>query len=336
MLTVLFWVIAGVGTVLVVLKWLLVDTTMYTRRPDLRGRVAVVTGTAPSGIGGPTAAALAECGARVFLANRDAARSEAQARALSAQYPNARVEHVNCDLADLSSAAACADEVRRRLGPDGAVDIVVANAGVMQCPLMASKQGYELQYATNHLGHFVLIANLLPAMLKRASEPRVVVVSSVAHKFAKTLDLTTVRADACVGRYGGMRMYARSKLANVLVASELARRFGGGENRLHAYSLMPGNINTQLGRWWPKAALFLAKPLLWALQKTVVQGAQTTLLCALAPVEELENGGYFEDVHLSRASALAQDPAVAQQLWETTLVQVDAFLTPDARNILQQ
>lgn len=212
--------------------------------PDQSGRTVLVTG-ANSGLGLRTAEALAGAGARVLLACRNAEKAAAALEVVKAAATGPAPEVVPLDLGDLTSVAACAEAV------DGAVerlDVLVNNAGVMAVPKRRTADGFELQLGTNHLGHFALTGRLLPTLL-RAPAPRVVTVSSNAHKFGAMRwdDLNWER-----GRYSKWRAYAQSKLANLLFSGELQRRATAAGTRLTAAAAHPGYAATNLSAVGPQ------------------------------------------------------------------------------------
>ncbi len=205
-----------------------------TDMPDQSGRTALVTG-ANSGLGFHTSLELARKGARVLMACRNPAKAEDALGRIRAQVPDAAVDLVTLDLASLTSVETAAEEVAR-LTPS--LDLLVNNAGVMAVPQASTADGFEMQFGTNHLGHFALTGRLLP-LLRAGSAPRVVTVSSGAHKPGR------VNFDDLMGRSGYRRWgaYSQSKLANLLFTSELDRRAAG---RLLAAAAHPGYADTHL------------------------------------------------------------------------------------------
>lgn len=205
--------------------------------PDLAGRLAVVTG-ANSGLGLATARELARAGADVVLAVRSTGRGAVAAAEISAVAPRSRVAVRRLDLADLSSVKEFAD---RFLDEFVALDLLVNNAGIMATPYRTTADGFESQFGTNHLGHYALTGRLLPA-LNAAIAARVVTVSSDLHSLGR-LDFADLQSRR---RYGRMRAYGTSKLANLLFTAELDRRATAAGLGLRAYAAHPGYTATSL------------------------------------------------------------------------------------------
>jgi len=205
--------------------------------PDQSGRTIVVTG-ANGGLGLRTAEALAGAGAEVLMACRDQAKAAAALSSVAAGAAGAAPRVVVLDLSDLSSVRACAEQVLQEVDQ---LDGLVNNAGVMAIPLTRTVDGFEMQFATNHLGHFALTGLLLPALL-RADAARVVNVSSIAHWSGRMRwdDLNWTK------RYERWLAYGQSKLANLLFTSELARRARLAGTPLVAVAAHPGVSDTNL------------------------------------------------------------------------------------------
>lgn len=271
---------------------------------DLQGQTFVVTG-ANAGIGRATAEALAARGGRVILCGRSAERTEPVLDHIRRQSPAAEVDFVRLDLASLAATAEAAEELLARVPR---IDVLVANAGLAG-HRGQTEDGFEIQFGVNHLGHFLLTLRLLPRLLD-ASPSRVVVVSSENHRHAKGIDFDAVQRTTDTA--AGLREYGVSKLANVLFAKELARRYG--DRGLTATSLHPGVVASDVWRRipWPIRPIFIKL----ARMKSNEEGAATSLHCATAPLEELENGGYYDEHgNRARAQALAQDRDLADELW---------------------
>lgn len=274
---------------------------------DLTGKVAVVTG-GYSGLGLEITRALAGAGARVIVP----ARRPAAASAALAEVGNAEV--MAMDLADLASVAVAAGELLVR---ESAIDVVIANAGIMACPETRVGPGWEAQFATNHLGHFAFVNRLWPLLTARGA--RVVSVSSGAH------GITGMRWDDIhfVTDYDPWQAYGQSKTANVLFAVEVNRR--GAAHGVHAFSLHPGAILTPLQRHLSREDMMKAG---WVDEhgngidpsfKTVEQGAATAVWAATSPLLAGHGGEYLMDCDIAPASDVkewAVDPSEALRLWD--------------------
>jgi NAD(P)-dependent dehydrogenase (short-subunit alcohol dehydrogenase family) len=285
----------------------------------LAGKVAVVTGGS-SGIGSETARVLAGAGARVIVGARDTGKA---GRALAGV---GNVEVWPLDLADPESI----DRFAGRFADSGdALDILINNAGVMATPLTRDRRGYEIQFATNHLGHFQLTARLWEP-LRRAGAARVVSLSSVGHRRAP-VDLDDPNFER--RPYDKWAAYGQSKSANSLFAVELDRRSRGYGVR--AFAVHPGGIITDLVRHMTddELAAYGIVRAGGALQtpatgyKTVEQGAATSVWCAVSPDLDGRGGVYCEDCDiaapvpadsklLSGVRPWAIDPVVARELWD--------------------
>jgi NAD(P)-dependent dehydrogenase (short-subunit alcohol dehydrogenase family) len=288
---------------------------------DLTGRRIVVTGAA-SGIGIETARALARSGAEVTLAVRNLDAGESTAGDISASTGNPDVHVQPLDLADRASIAAFTEEW------SGPLHVLVNNAGVMASPEAHTAEGWELQFATNHLGHLALALGLHDA-LTAAGSARIVALSSSAHRRSPVVfeDIHFERRD-----YDPWLAYGQSKTANVLFAVEATRRWAA--DGITANAVMPGVIRTNLQRYMAtdqeaQAALAAAEregSLRW---KTTEQGAATSVLLATAPQLTGVGGRYFEDCNEALVDdseqarrgvrSYAVDPEAARRLWDVSL-----------------
>jgi WW domain-containing oxidoreductase len=271
---------------------------------DLRGKLALVTGVS-SGIGLETLRVLALRGARVI----GTARTQAKAEAACRQVPGDALP-LACELEDRASICACAASVAKLGRP---LDLLVANAGIMALPKLEQVDGIEKQFATNHLGHF-LLTNLLLPQIEAALDSRVVVVSSAAHLQAPKSGIEFDNLSGARG-YSGWRAYGQSKLANVLFAKSLGRRLGAGRA---AFSLHPGLIPTNLGRHMSPMLTFGMSLFMRPFSKTIPQGAATTCYTATRPEAARHSGEYFSDCAIAKASPHANDQALADRLWSVS------------------
>jgi NAD(P)-dependent dehydrogenase (short-subunit alcohol dehydrogenase family) len=206
---------------------------------DQQGRTAVITG-ATSGLGLETAKVLAEHGATVVLTGRDAGRADAAAATILSAHPGAKVEAAVLDLAELSSVRAAAADIGSRFDR---IDLLINNAGVMFPPRGVTKDGFELQFGTNHLGHFAL-TGLLLSHLTSVPGSRIVTVSSYGHR-AGRIDLADLQS---ASRFNKMAAYGRSKLANLMFTYELQRRLEAAGLPTISLAAHPGTARTELTR----------------------------------------------------------------------------------------
>jgi retinol dehydrogenase 12 len=264
-------------------------------------RTVVVTG-ANTGIGLATASALAGQGWRVWVACRSEGKGAAAVAGIRAATGNDAVFLLMLDLADLSSVRACADAF---LGRGEALHVLINNAGVGGARGL-TRQGFELMFGVNHLGHFLLTQLLLERLVSSAPA-RVVTVSSDAHYNARGIDWDALRRPA--RGITGLGEYAVSKLCNVLFSQELARRTEGAG--VHSYALHPGVVASDIWRRvpWP------VRPLVTRRMLSVDQGAQTSLYCATSPSVASESGLFYDKCALREASEVAT-PELGRALWE--------------------
>ncbi|MGE2717303.1 SDR family NAD(P)-dependent oxidoreductase [Mycolicibacterium litorale] len=281
--------------------------------PDQEGRIAVITG-ANTGIGYEAAAVLAGKGAHVVLAVRNTEKGRAAAERIRASAPHADVTVRELDLTSLDSIRAASDELRADYPR---IDLLINNAGVMMTPKDTTKDGFELQLGTNHLGHFALTGQLLDNLLP-VEGSRVVTVSSNAHKWGRVNfdDLQSERG------YNRINAYGQSKLANLLFTYELDRRLSAKGAPTIAVAAHPGTSSTELTRnLWPVARRPVE--LVWGLiSQTPNMGALPTLRAATDP--EVRGGQYFgpggvgeQRGHPKRVESnrSSHDQAVARRLW---------------------
>jgi retinol dehydrogenase 12 len=266
-------------------------------KKELSGKVALVTG-ANTGIGRVTAEELARRGARVILACRSLDKTQPVLDSIASA--GGLASFVALDLADLDNVRACAKVV---LGKDEPLHMLINNAGLAGLR-GATKQGFELTFGTNHLGHF-LLTNLLLPRLRESKPARIVNVASKAHYGAEKIDWAALQKPTASTT--GVDEYGVSKLANVLFAKSLAR--GKAGEGIISTSLHPGVIASDVWRQvpWP------IRPIMKLFMLTNEQGAQTTLHCATA--NGITDGAYYDKCQEKRPSDLALDEALADELW---------------------
>jgi NAD(P)-dependent dehydrogenase (short-subunit alcohol dehydrogenase family) len=268
-------------------------------------KTILITG-ATDGIGFATARELARQGCELILHGRNEDKVGRARDALHTEFPNAVLQTACADLGDLASVARMAHELSARLPR---LDVLLNNAGVYKTVRAASRDGFEMTLAVNHLAHFLLTSLLLP-LLKRSSAPRVVTVSSMVHT-SGLINFDNMNFERDFDAY---HAYANSKLANALFANELARR----EPWLMSNSLHPGVIGTKLLH----AAFNMPG-------ESVVTGARTSAYLATSPEADGVTGKYFNDCAIAASAPLAQDWQLARHLWVWSEDAVRKFLRPD-------
>ena len=294
--------------------------------PDQSGRVAVVTG-ANTGIGYQTAAVLAYSGAHVVLAVRDLAKGNAALSRIVAAGPGAsrasRASRASkadvtlqaLDLSSLDSVRAAADALRSAYPR---IDLLINNAGVMLTPKQATKDGFELQFGTNHLGHFALTGRLLDHLLPVRGS-RVVTVSSMGHRLRAAIHFDDLQWERSYNRGAA---YAQSKLANLLFTYELQRRLNTADKATIAVAAHPGSSNTELTRNLPRIIKPVADVFGPMLFQSAAMGALPTLRAATDPA--VQGGQYYgpdgfgeQRGHptLVNSSAQSHDEDLQRRLW---------------------
>jgi len=299
-------------------------TPQWTARniPNLEGKIAIVTG-GNTGLGKETCLQLLAHGAKVYLAARSPERAKEAIDSILAQTGKSERDLIflKMDLSDQSSIKAAAQEF---LGKEQSLHLLINNAGVMATPFSRTKDGFELQWGTNVVGHFALTKRLLPILLSTATkssegEVRVVNVSSYGHTMAPPegirLEDTDLENESTWTRYG------QSKLGNILLTNELKRRYG--DRGLYALSAHPGSVDTELVRGPLESYGSFLWPITWVTQKmtalTVQNGAITQLYCATSPeiVSKELNGKYFVPyAKVNQGSENARNEELGKKLWD--------------------
>ncbi|KAL6409180.1 oxidoreductase [Ilyonectria robusta] len=293
--------------------------TDYDLEGKLSGKVVLITGCS-SGIGVDTARAIYRTGATIYVTARDVDKAKAALHDLADKF---RVNFLQLDLSSLDSVRACAESFKSK---SDQLDILIENAGVMACPEGRTADGFETQFGTNHLGHFLLFY-LLKDTLLHSSTPifnsRAIILSSCAHQTGSVhLDNLTLE-----GEYEPWKSYGQSKTANLWTAREIEKRFGA--QGLHAWAVHPGSIATELQRHVSEEVKrgWAANKELAKNWKSIEQGAATTVLAAVSPELEGKGGLYLEDTQVAKSPGTggagyadwAYDEEGPGKLWEKSL-----------------
>jgi NAD(P)-dependent dehydrogenase (short-subunit alcohol dehydrogenase family) len=268
---------------------------------DLEGRFIVITG-GNTGIGRVTAETLASRGASVVIAGRSEERTRPVIERIKRAGGDARFDAL--DLGDFASVRASAARISAM---DRPIDVLINNAGLAGLR-GRTKDGFEIAFGTNHLGHFLFTMLLAPRLAKNA---RIVNVSSKAHYDVDGIDFEAVHKKT--RSVTGIREYGVSKLANVLFTRELARRIG--PRGVHSYALHPGVIASDVWRRvpWPFRSIITRNML------TNEEGARTSLYCATSPEVAEHDGRYYDQCREKKASRAANDEELARKLWEKSV-----------------
>lgn len=277
---------------------------------DLSGKNYLLTGS-NSGIGLEMAQVLARRGATVLAL----ARSQAKAKQVCSELATPGIA-VECELSEPASVLGCVRTVQEM---DIVLDGIIANAGIMALPSLQQKYDLELQFLTNHLGHFMLVNGLLDRL---SHSGRVVILSSSAHRMTPSggIDFNNLSGDR---GYKPWLAYGQSKLANLLFARSLGQRFANTQRR--AYAVHPGVIRTNLGRHMHpvvRLLLSIAEPLFL---KSIPAGASTMTWAAVHPGAADLQGEFLADCNLARSSKLGQDLALAERLWDVSVSLSERF-----------
>lgn len=282
------------------------------------GKVVIVTG-AYAGIGKETARVLASRGAEVVLAGRSKAKADAAMAEFKSQNPSAKLRFLELDLSSLSSVKRFVDNFRATgLG----LNALVNNAGVMACPFTLSTDGHEMQFATNHLGHFLLTELLLPELeasaKKTGHDSRVVTLSSAAHHKSYKEGIRFTELDSKNG-YTPWGAYGQSKLANILFTRELESRMRDSGRPITAAAVHPGAVRTELTRhsnpFLVSVMMGLASIVMPSFRPIPVGAACQVYLTT---AKEVKGGEYYMDCAIMPTSAAAIDREMAKRLWETS------------------
>ncbi|XP_072051369.1 retinol dehydrogenase 12-like [Amphiura filiformis] len=288
----------------------------------LHGKAAIITG-GNSGIGKETAIDLARRGARVIIACRNPVKAEEAVKEIQRRSGSSHVVYRHLDLSDQGSVRGFVEEY---LQEEPRLDYLINNAGIQKAPKgCRTAEGYNMVFATNHFGSFLLTLLLLD-FLKKSSPSRIINVSSIAHVTVKPGDMYFEKKDSQGRVYPGLREYDRSKLANILFTKELARRLEG--TGITAFTLHPGAVNSNIldstlefigpSRIGAFLSILMMKFGMLFIGMDEEAGAQTTIYCALEESLTELSGGYFDNCRLTKETEVACDAGLAKKLWEVS------------------
>jgi len=311
----------------------MVCCSKYTGKARLDGKTAIITGS-NTGIGKYTALDFVKRGAHVIMACRDTAKAEEAAKFIRSMAQGAEgagtVEVVCLNLGSLASVRQCAQGLLQKVDK---IHLLVNNAGVMMCPQGKTEDGFETQFGTNHLGHFLFTCLLLPRII-RSAPARIVTVSSIGHQWG-AINFEDLNSEKS---YSPSKAYFQSKIANVLFSKELGRRLL--DTGVTTYSLHPGAVDTELQRHlddtYFRGANLLNRAFAALFYKTPEEGAQTSIYCSVDEKLANQTGLYYSDCKEKAPTAKARDPETAKKLWEVSAHLVglgnwDPFTAPDSK-----
>jgi NAD(P)-dependent dehydrogenase (short-subunit alcohol dehydrogenase family) len=282
---------------------------------SLAGKTILVTGC-NSGIGQEACRVLALRGALVL----GTARTQEKAAAACARFPGGAIGYA-CELAEPTSVQGCIEAIQAE---GHRLDAIICNAGIMMLPKLEKSHGYELQFFTNHIGHFMLVTGLLKQL---KDDGRVVMLSSVGHTRAPAsgIDFENLSGDK---GYNPLTAYGQSKMANLLFAKELQRRFAGTKKT--AYAVHPGPVSTNLARSTGPILSRVLGAIGVLFFKSVAEGAATEIFAAVSPKALPLAGSYLADSNVKKPRADADDAALAARLWAKSEEIVVSTLSPGA------
>lgn len=289
---------------------------------DLTGKVVIVTGS-NTGVGLETARVLASVGAKVIIPCRTLEKAEGAIKVIKTSVPNADLIGLQLDLSDTASIRSFAKEF---IDLGISLDILINNAGIMACPKSFTKDGFETQFGVNHLGHFLLV-ELLTEKLKSTKHSRIVIVSSSGNsQFVSEsgIDFENLNAEK---KYSAFGVYGQSKLANILHAKELQRRFDAENVDITVTSLHPGNVETELTRHMGISTIvnmfctmrnYKTSFREGANRKKATVGASTNVFCAVSP--DIVKGGFYSNnaINTDLLNEQADNKEMAKKLFEVS------------------
>lgn len=269
----------------------------------MKDRTCMITG-ADSGIGKVMALELARKGANVVMVCRSAERGRAAQKDIASQSKNDAVELMLADLSSMDDVRQLADQFKKS---HNRLHVLINNAALWPTKCMKTVDGLEMQFAINHLSHF-LLTNLVLDVIKSSAPARIINVSSGLHKRAK-IDFDNLQAEKS---YRHMRVYGQTKLANVLFTMELARRLNGTGVAVNCFT--PGMTSTRLGRYMSKVAQWFMR----TFSKSAEKGAETGIYLATSPEVDGVTGKYFANCRQAKPAKISYNKDIAKRLWKVS------------------
>ena len=273
----------------------------------MKGKTVVITG-GNAGIGKATAINLSKQGAEILITSRSEGKAKAAVEEIKSASKNDNVDFVLINLIDQESVKKAAVEIKAKCPK---IDVLINNAGCYLSELELSPQGIEGQFATNHIGHF-LLTNLILDNIKAAGNARIINLASIAHSSTREVNFDDINYEK--EQYGGWKSYSRSKFCNIVFTNELARRL---ENTgITANAIHPGGVRTEIAEkdanWYTKLGWIVMKPFMI----TVEKGAETSVFLASSPDVEGETGGYWVKCKKHFSNRPSQEEANWKALWK--------------------
>jgi NAD(P)-dependent dehydrogenase (short-subunit alcohol dehydrogenase family) len=279
---------------------------------NLKGKTILITG-ANTGIGLETSIQLAKLGAKIILGCRNDDKATAALKHIKDSSKNDQIFYpISLDLGSFKSIRKFVDVIHAN---GEKVDILINNAGIMSCPHALTADGFEIQFGTNHLGHYLLTKLILEEKKMMKKGGRIINVSSRAHTRTDNFEVLD-NIESPNTNLTEMTLYAQSKLANVMYTHELQRRYG--EMGIVAYSLHPGVVDTELARHFNPTLQRIGKVIAPFLLKTAFEGAQTSIFAALVDPNEVPSGSYLADCVVNKENPLAYVKCLQKELWEVS------------------
>lgn len=273
----------------------------------MKGKTVVITG-GNAGIGKATAVALAKKGAGIVITSRSEIKAKEAVAEIKKSSGNDKVDYVLVDLSSQKSVREAAEKLKQKCPK---IDVLINNAGCYVSDLQLNEDGLEMQFATNHLGHF-LLTNLILENVKAAGKARIINLASIAHKSTRELNLDDINYEK--EEYGGWKSYSRSKYCNILFTNELAKRLK--KDGITVNSVHPGGVRTEIAEknanWFTKLGWIVMKPFM----VTVEEGAKTSIHLASSPEVEGETGGYWVKSKKFFSNRPSQEETNWKALWK--------------------